>query len=175
LQRIILYYTEKKLSSAFLPNAKLESEFLFFEFKPLMVFCCKGIPFMHERLKTFLGLEENLVSRWPSSPEKLTGTPARVPARDRTVDDGSICRGKKRYLRTKDREMKMGNGSRDIIVISVILFYHFKERIQCFLLSSCSFGQFHHHESMNLFTYSVLKFEFWSGLKSVYYVRKQFW
>lgn len=112
MQRIILYYTDKKLSSAFLPNAKLECVFLFFDFKPLTVFCCKGSPLMHERLKTFLGLGENLVSRWPSLPEKLTGTPAPVPARDRTVDDGSICRGKKRYLRNKKIWKWNGKGKR---------------------------------------------------------------
>lgn len=147
---MILNYTEKKLSSAFLPNAKLESEFLFFELKPLMVCWCKGSPFMHQQLKTFVGLGERLVWRWPISPENLTGTPAPAPARDKTVDDGSICRGKKRYLRN-NKIIGKWNQKRGhhIIIIFFIYFYFFniccfyfhlpyKERIQyVYFLLSC--------------------------------------
>jgi hypothetical protein len=53
--------TEKKLSLASLPNAKLKSEFLLFKLKPLMLWRCKGNTFLQKLLKTFLGFEEHLV------------------------------------------------------------------------------------------------------------------
>lgn len=94
------YYTEKELSLASLPKAKLKSEFLLFKFKLLILCRCKGSAFLQKLVKTFLGFEEELVWGWPISPEKLTG--AKAPARDRRVEDGIILsRQKKRYLRNR--------------------------------------------------------------------------
>lgn len=61
-------YTEKKLSSASLLNAKLKNGFLlFFKVQPLMLCRCKGSSFLREQVETFLGFGELMIFDLPIS------------------------------------------------------------------------------------------------------------
>jgi hypothetical protein len=88
----------KKLSFTSLPKARTKDEYLDLKIKFLLLgilqmhLCGKLCPFIHEHLKSFLGLSQNFDSTRPSCRNSLKNSvPAPAPAIDSIADAAIVA------------------------------------------------------------------------------------